>query len=219
MPCFERKAEHLINNSINQHSFLEYILMNVNDQNSHLKSDDNVNDPVVSHGQAQVTNMRVDSKPSSFLFEREESDHSDSEECGSKKMKRILANRKSARESYQRRKRMFSELETTVTTLTKSNTELMRENQSLRQEIMALRQQLGVSNAINTRMGDNMDRVATLPLSNHQFRTVASHPVPFQDTRVNQVQQMGIPPQDQNFLQQQGDLDQLLDLILRGRQA
>jgi hypothetical protein len=61
-----------------------------------------------------------------------------------KNWKRIMANRKSARESRIRRIKYMETLETSVEELTRENTALLRENQILARENFALRQQHGM---------------------------------------------------------------------------
>lgn len=63
-----------------------------------------------------------------------------------KNWKRIMANRKSARESRLRRIKYMETLEKSVEELTKENTQLLRENQAMARENFALRQQVaGIS--------------------------------------------------------------------------
>ena len=59
-----------------------------------------------------------------------------------KNWKRIMANRKSARESRIRRIKYMETLEKSVEELTKENTALLRENQAIARENFALRQQV-----------------------------------------------------------------------------
>jgi hypothetical protein len=136
-----------------------------------------------------------------------------------KKMKRVLANRRSARESYQRRKKMFSDLESAVTTLTKENAELVEENKKLRCQVLNLHQQLGLTllpgNQINGSLGVGMGANS---LALHQLAAVQQQQQQQQQghqAAVPQLQQHGLG--QQHLGQQQGDLDQLLELILRGR--
>lgn len=63
----------------------------------------------------------------------------DSSNDDHKKMRRVLANRSSARASYQRRKKMVSELQATVSDLSKQNNSLEVENRQLRTEIQSLK--------------------------------------------------------------------------------
>lgn len=58
-----------------------------------------------------------------------------------KKMKRIMANRRSARESRERRMRHLANLETTVDALSKENATLSRENERLHHQIIVLLQE------------------------------------------------------------------------------
>mmetsp|Transcript_14699 Transcript_14699/g.24905 ORF Transcript_14699/g.24905 Transcript_14699/m.24905 type:complete len:159 (-) Transcript_14699:105-581(-) len=55
-----------------------------------------------------------------------------------KKLKRIMANRRSARESRERRKKLLMNLETSVDILSKENANLVRENNELRQQLASL---------------------------------------------------------------------------------
>jgi bZIP transcription factor len=55
-----------------------------------------------------------------------------------KKMKRIMANRRSARESRERRKSLLSNLEASVEILSKENASLVRENGELRKQLTRL---------------------------------------------------------------------------------
>ena len=63
-----------------------------------------------------------------------------------RKMRRIMANRKSARESRERRKKLLTDLQESVHTLTSDNTNLTKENLALRRELVTvIRQSGGVS--------------------------------------------------------------------------
>ena len=72
--------------------------------------------------------------------EDEDDDHEMTE--GEKKMKRILANRGSARASYLRRKKMISELQASVHHQSERNAAMEAENKALRNEIKELREQV-----------------------------------------------------------------------------
>ena len=72
--------------------------------------------------------------------EDEDDDHEMTE--GEKKMKRILANRGSARASYLRRKKMISELQASVLNQSTRNAAMEAENKALRNEVKELRQQV-----------------------------------------------------------------------------
>ena len=65
-----------------------------------------------------------------------------------KKMKRVMANRRSARESRERRKSLLSNLEASVDILSKENANLVRENSELRKQLARLMPQanLGMFN-------------------------------------------------------------------------
>lgn len=53
-------------------------------------------------------------------------------------MKRVMANRRSAKESRERRKKLLTELEASVDILTKENTALAAENAELRKQVVLL---------------------------------------------------------------------------------
>ena len=59
-----------------------------------------------------------------------------------KKMKRILANRNSARASYTRRKKMIDDLYRNADSLKKENMDLFQESKTLRDEVRELKQQV-----------------------------------------------------------------------------
>ncbi|KAL3918517.1 MAG: hypothetical protein SGILL_004198 [Bacillariaceae sp.] len=60
-----------------------------------------------------------------------------------RKMRRVMANRRSARESRERRKKLLSDLQESVEGLTSENTTLTKENLSLRRELASLIEQSG----------------------------------------------------------------------------
>ena len=63
-----------------------------------------------------------------------------------RKMRRIMANRKSARESRERRKKLLTDLQESVETLTSENSSVTKENLALRRELVTvIRQSGGVS--------------------------------------------------------------------------
>ncbi|KAI2489080.1 hypothetical protein MHU86_25524 [Fragilaria crotonensis] len=72
--------------------------------------------------------------------EDEDDDHEMTE--GERKMKRILANRGSARASYLRRKKMISELQSSVHHQSERNAAMEAENKALRNEVKELREQV-----------------------------------------------------------------------------
>lgn len=59
-----------------------------------------------------------------------------------RKMKRVLANRNSARASYQRRKKLISDLQSMAAGLSEKNSVLVGENKRLRSELQELKQQM-----------------------------------------------------------------------------
>ena len=67
-----------------------------------------------------------------------------------RKLRRIMANRKSARESRERRKRLLTDLQDSVATLTTDNAKLTQENLTLRRELATLIKQAGGPAALNT---------------------------------------------------------------------
>ena len=63
-----------------------------------------------------------------------------------RKMRRVMANRKSARESRERRKKLLTDLQDSVQMLTADNSTLTKENLALRREMVTvIRQSGGIS--------------------------------------------------------------------------
>mmetsp|Transcript_54577 Transcript_54577/g.153269 ORF Transcript_54577/g.153269 Transcript_54577/m.153269 type:complete len:161 (+) Transcript_54577:141-623(+) len=60
-----------------------------------------------------------------------------------RKMRRVMANRRSARESRERRKKLLTDLQESVESLTSDNANLSKENLGLRRELAALIEQSG----------------------------------------------------------------------------
>ena len=60
-----------------------------------------------------------------------------------RKMRRIMANRRSAKESRERRKKLLTDLQDSVLTLTSDNTTLTKENLALRREMASVIEQSG----------------------------------------------------------------------------
>mmetsp|Transcript_8426 Transcript_8426/g.12209 ORF Transcript_8426/g.12209 Transcript_8426/m.12209 type:complete len:180 (+) Transcript_8426:503-1042(+) len=143
-----------------------------------------------------------------------------------KKMKRILANRRSARESYQRRKKLFSNLETSISEMRKENGKLVDENLQLRQQKAELQrlleQRLGISLC-----GPSV--VKSMSLSELAVEQLSKHHLHLQNYSQPQEQNQLLLSEDKNqfpqFRQEQqqvnqqfGDVDQaLMDLIMRGK--
>lgn len=138
-----------------------------------------------------------------------------------KKMKRVLANRRSARESYQRRKKMFADLESTVTSLTKDNADLVDENKRLRRQVMSLHQQLGLSflpsNPIGGSSSSTVGSMGANSLASLQQLAAAQQNQQTSSSSQQNTSSTQSSNQQNQMAQQQGELDQLLELILRGR--
>jgi bZIP transcription factor len=64
-----------------------------------------------------------------------------------RKMRRVMANRRSARESRERRKKLLTDLQDSVENLTAENASLTKENLALRKELAGLLQQSGLTGA------------------------------------------------------------------------
>ena len=216
----ETRAEPIFVDSTSPSFFAHFAKMNADDKPIFSNSD--TKNSCLSALQLK-DNLDESGKSSaaSSLVQEGADGEDDGEETDAKKMKRVLANRRSARESYQRRKKMFSELESAVATLTKDNAELADENKKLRRQVMNLHQQLGLSLATNTSMPSDMGAVAGMAANNLPLQRLGA-PQNFQSLPSGPSQQLhptGLTPQQQQMLQQQGELDQLLELILRGRQS
>ena len=67
-----------------------------------------------------------------------------------RKMRRIMANRRSARESRERRKRLLEDLQISVDKLAAENTEVAKANLAMRQELVRLLQESGLSAVLST---------------------------------------------------------------------
>jgi hypothetical protein len=164
---------------------------------------------------------------------REEIAGSESEDDGDspdlKKQKRVLANRRSARESYQRRKKLFSELESAVSTLSTNNSDLVKENSKLRQQVMDLHEQLRLSRLSDAQMQCGIGASGMGPSSlgwqqlagqEHSVASVSPAFLQVGTIQRQQLRQLEQPLQrqhQQHSTQQQTELDHLLELILSGR--
>lgn len=62
-----------------------------------------------------------------------------------RKLRRVMANRRSARESRERRKKLLTDLQDSVESLTAENASLTKENLNLRKELASLLQQSGLA--------------------------------------------------------------------------
>lgn len=65
-----------------------------------------------------------------------------------RKMRRVMANRRSARESRERRKKLLTDLQESVENLTSENANLSKENTALRQELASLIEQSGGASSL-----------------------------------------------------------------------
>lgn len=73
-----------------------------------------------------------------------------------RKLRRVMANRRSARESRERRKKLLTDLQDSVESLTAENASLTKENLALRKELAGLLQQSGLA-GVN---GGNLSNLA-----------------------------------------------------------
>jgi bZIP transcription factor len=62
-----------------------------------------------------------------------------------RKMRRVMANRRSARESRERRKRLLADLQESVDRLAAENSGLAKNNQVMRQELLVLLRECGIA--------------------------------------------------------------------------
>ena len=67
-----------------------------------------------------------------------------------RKMRRIMANRRSARESRERRKQLLEDLQASVDKLAAENAEVARVNLAMRQELVRLLHESGLAAAFST---------------------------------------------------------------------
>ena len=67
-----------------------------------------------------------------------------------RKMRRVMANRRSARESRERRKKLLTDLQESVENLTSENASLTKENLQLRRELASLIEQAGGAAALSS---------------------------------------------------------------------
>ena len=76
-----------------------------------------------------------------------------------RRLRRVMANRRSAKESRERRKKLLSDLQCSVDALTSENSNLARDNLSMRQELGQLLQDAGLAvNLPNPALSENMLR-------------------------------------------------------------
>jgi hypothetical protein len=79
-----------------------------------------------------------------------------------RKKRRVMANRRSARESRDRRKRLLSDLYLSVATLMADNSELARSNQALRRELDRILQEIGLTATLRNSLLLNVSTQAIL---------------------------------------------------------
>jgi hypothetical protein len=79
-----------------------------------------------------------------------------------RKNQRVLANRRSARESRDRRKRLLADLQRSVDTLTADNSELAKSNNALRQELEQILQECGLTATLRNSLISNLSIQALL---------------------------------------------------------
>jgi hypothetical protein len=78
------------------------------------------------------------------------------------KKRRVMANRRSARESRDRRKRLLSDLQWSVDTLAADNSELAKSNNALRQELEQILQECGLTATLRDSLISNLSIQALL---------------------------------------------------------
>lgn len=88
---------------------------------------------------ASLLGLKTVPQSASPLEDEERPNTGDPSNDDHKKMKRVLANRSSARASYQRRKKMVCELQSTVSDLSRKNNALEAENRELRAEVLSMK--------------------------------------------------------------------------------
>jgi hypothetical protein len=131
-----------------------------------------------------------------------------------KKTRRIMANRRSAKESRERRKHLLSKLQATVDVLTAENRSLNSENGQLRDQIQDLKHQLMMSNAMSGGGGRGSSSMSMHPSNagmNHSITTnTAPGGVAVSNPNNNYDQQHLMQHQQQMMQQLQHRQQQLL---------
>jgi len=146
---------------------------------------------------------------------------------------RVLANRRSARESYLRRKKAVSNLEKVITSLRKDNTFLLSDNKRLQIEVLNFQRQLGYSltekdelrnsSGINGKVGMTNTLLQQLAVEQqrqqqqqqqllHSYRksTPNCEHRQLQSSKEQSRLSQSEPEHDEQSLREQGDADQLL---------
>jgi hypothetical protein len=94
--------------------------------------------------------------------ETNEEDQDSNKTDEGRKKRRVMANRRSARESRDRRKRLLSDLQRSVDTLTADNSELAKSNLALRQELEEILQECGLTATLQNSLLSNLSIQALL---------------------------------------------------------
>jgi hypothetical protein len=92
----------------------------------------------------------------------EDQDSTKPNEVREKRRVRVMANRRSARESRDRRKRLLSDLRRSVDTLKAGNSELAKSNHALRQELEQILQKCGLTDTLRSSIISNLSIQALL---------------------------------------------------------
>ena len=138
------------------------------------------------------------------IDEAEYTDHGDKKKGSSeeKRLSRIMANRRSARESRERRKRIQAKLESSISTLTSEHAELIRQNEELRSELKEmLAERVRETTAVNL----NHYSRQTGPFHLASLQPTASHQVSTNAVNIGQVgplslsQQLGLAVPQHNI--------------------
>ena len=104
-----------------------------------------------------------------------------------RKMRRVMANRRSARESRERRKKLLTDLQESVESLTSENASLTKENLALRRELASLIEQSGGQSSLS--MIPNLQGLlqGTQGLNGLSVPQAASLPAAFNGTNQDQA--------------------------------
>jgi hypothetical protein len=104
-----------------------------------------------------------------------------------RKKRRVLANRRSARESRDRRKRLLSDLRRSVDTLTADNSELAKSNLALGQELEQILQECGLTATLQSSLLTTLARLvageAVMPNDSTSSTFSTLHSLPGSSTR------------------------------------
>mmetsp|Transcript_22312 Transcript_22312/g.36936 ORF Transcript_22312/g.36936 Transcript_22312/m.36936 type:complete len:197 (-) Transcript_22312:212-802(-) len=128
-----------------------------------------------------------------------------------RKMKRVLANRNSARASYQRRKNLILDLQSMSSGLSEKNSVLVAENKRLRSELQELKQQMNLVLLSSSNNSFGMDYASSMAQQSNLVSQVAAQQSAATQQPINQT--MGIsnlPPFSAPAAPQAGDLQRAL---------